>query len=425
MTMKNRVLSVAVLLLVSMWLTGCGHYACGVGFGDTTCGTGGGGGLSQGTGSSSASAFVYAVDQGATGATNGTIDGYSLTTGTTPSFAAITSYTAPTIPVNQGGVGMVVAQSKYLYAGFGGVEQLFGWTISSSGSLTTISGSPYTAPFLSGYIGSVGQDNMITDPTGTYIFISDASRAQVYGYQIGSGGVLTTTTGSPVTLPSGFTPMNLGTDGLGKYLYVVDGNSVSHTGSQVAAYSIGTGGALTAVPGSPFGFPMWQIKGEPTGKFVIGTSGKTVTTDGVDDDNLYVFSIGTTGALTQVATQPTVFAPFSIAVQQNSGGAQVYSFGFNDTDSAFNPVEGYTISSAGTLTADSGSPFTGVGDGSWGQLDQSGDLLFVYASYLDQSTNEITTQISPLDVGSGGVLTQPASTLTIATPGFWAVADAP
>lgn len=219
--------------------------------------------------------------------------------------------------------------------------------------------------------------------------------------------------------------MNLGTDGLGKYLYVVDGNSSTHTGSRVAAYSIGSGGVLTAVVGSPFGFPMWQVKGERSGKFMIGTSGKTVVSAGVDDNNLYVFSIGTTGALTQAIKQSTVYAPFSIAVQQNSGGSQVYSFGLNDTDTAFNPVEGYTINGGGTLVADSGSPFTGVGTGSWGQLDQSGSLLFVYGSYFDQSTNQITTQIAPISVGSGGVLTQPAGTLTIATPGFWAVTDAP
>lgn len=424
MTRKDGVLSAAVLLLATVWLAGCGHYNCQAGFGDTTCGSGSGGGLSQGTGSSSASAFVYAVDQGATGATNGTIDGYALISATT-SFAPIATYTPPTIPVNQGGVGMVVAQGKYLYAGFGGAEQLFAWTIGSSGSLTTISGSPYTAPFLNGFIGSVGQDNMITDATGTYLFISDAITSQIYAYQIGSGGVLTTATGSPLKLPSGFTPMNLGTDGLGKYLYVVDGNSASHTGSEVAAYSIGTGGALTAIAGSPFGFPMWQVKGEPTGKFLIATSGKTVTYAGVDDNNLYVFSIGTTGALTQVTKESTVYAPFSIAAQENSGGAQVYSFGINDTSTAFNPVEGYTINGAGTLVADTGSPFTGVGDGSWGQLDQSGSLLFVYGSFLDTSTNQVTTQIAPIAVGSGGALTQPVSTTTIATPGFWAVADVP
>jgi hypothetical protein len=102
----------------------------------------------------------------------------------------------------------------------------------------------------------------------------------------------------------------------------------------------------------------------------------------------------------------------------------VYSFGFNDTATGFNPIEGFSISSSGGLTAVSGSPFS-LGEGQWGQFDQSGGLLFGYASFLNASTNTIVTQISPVSVGSGGLLTQPASTLTIATPGFWAVADTP
>jgi hypothetical protein len=110
-------------------------------------------------------------------------------------------------------------------------------------------------------------------------------------------------------------------------------------------------------------------------------------------------------------------------VQTDSGGAQVYSFGINDTQTAFNPIEGYTITGSGGLSVDSGSPFSGIGNGSWGQLDQSGALLFVYGSFLDTSTNQVTTQIAPISVGSGGALTQPATTTTIATPGFWTVTD--
>jgi hypothetical protein len=425
MVIKVRALLVAVLLPMTIWLAGCGHYTCQAGFGDTTCGSGGSTSLNQGNGSNTASAFVYAVDQGQTGASNGTIDGYELISSSS-SFAPISTYTAPTIPAAEGGMGMAVAQKQFLYAGFAGSLEIFGWTISSSGNLTTISGSPFPATFLSGTPSGVGQDTMITDPAGANLFIADTFGSKIYVYQIGSGGVLTTGTGSPLSLPSGFEPVNMTTDGLGKYLYVTNGDTSNHTGTSVAAYAIGTGGALTAVAGSPFAFPMWQVKGEPTGQFLIGTSGKTVPYAGVDDDNLYVFSIGSgTGALTQVAKQSTVYSPFSIAVQSDSGGAQVYSFGFNDTQTAFNPIEGYTISGSGSLSADSGSPFSGIGNGSWGQLDQSGALLFVYGSFLDTSTNQVTTQIAPLAVGSGGALTQPITTLTITTPGFWTVTDAP
>lgn len=423
MTRVQAVLISVALLVLTISLAGCGHYTCQTGLGDTTCGSSGNPTLSQNNGNNTASAFVYAVDQGQSGATSGTIDGYELVSSTS-SFGPISTYTAPSIPPADGGMGMTVAQKQFLYVGFTSSLEIFGWTVSSTGNLTAISGSPFPAAFLSGTPSGMGVDTMITDPAGTNLFIADTLGNKIYVYQIGSGGVLTAGTGSPLTLPSGFEPLNMTTDGLGKYLYVTDGVTGTHAGTSVAAYAIGTGGALTAVPGSPFAFPMWQVKGEPTGKFLIGTSGKTVAYAGVDDDNLYVFSIGSgTGALTQVTKQSTVYAPFNIAVQMNSGGAQVYSFGINDTQTAFNSIEGYTISGSGSLTADTGSPFSGTGNGSWGQLDESGALLFVYGSFLDTSTNAVTTQIAPLDVGSGGALTQPITTLTITTPGFWTVTD--
>jgi hypothetical protein len=82
------------------------------------------------------------------------------------------------------------------------------------------------------------------------------------------------------------------------------------------------------------------------------------------------------------------------------------------------------LSSSGTLTAVTGSPFSGVGDGSWGQIDQTGGYLYVYSSYINAS-GATQTQIAPLAVGTGGALTQPLSTFAVANPGFWVVTDAP
>lgn len=426
MKVQSRMLLFPLLVWVALFHTACSPYSCRVTFGSSTCtpsgsglGTGGTGGTGGGGGSSSIAAFAFAVDQG------GTLDGYTLTSGTsTNTFATTTGYVAPVVPTNDGGSGMVIAQSQYLYAGFGVVGQIYGWTISSTGTLTPIAGSPFAAPFLGSGSG-VSQSEMTLDPAGANLFVSDPLQNSIYVFQIGTGGVLTAATGSPFTIP--FSPMNLTTDGLGKYLYAVDGDSITHTGSQIAAYAVGTGGVLTAVPGSPFAFPMWQVQGEPTGQFLIGTSGNTVSLSGGDDDNLYVFSItqsGTSaGAIAQVTKQPTVYSPFSIAVQSNVGGTFIYSLGFNDTETAFNPLEGYSLTSIGTLTADTGSPFSGVADGSWGQFDQTGTLLFVYASYVDSGTGAVVTQLAPIDVSSGGALTQPVATTTLATPGFWAVTD--
>jgi lactonase family protein with 7-bladed beta-propeller len=432
MTKRVRADLLLIVAMATLGLAGCDHYTCsnGFNFGSSTCSNSSisnpGG---SGSGGSATAALVFAVDQG-TG-TGGTIDGFTLDTSAN-TFQATPSYTAPTIPDNNGGIGMVVAQKQFLYVGLGTVEKLYGWTISSTGSLTAITGSPFPASL--DFLGTAGEAAMIANPAGTMLFVSDQLQSQIYAYQIGTGGVLTAATGSPFALPVGFQPMNLATDGLGKYLYASNGNSSTHTATEVAGFVINTttgSTALTPVPGSPFAFPMWLVKGEPTGNFLIGTSGKAAFYSGTDDDHLYVFAITQTGssagAITPVSGSPflTAFSPFSIAVQSNTSGNLLYSFSINDTATGFNAAEGYTISSAGALTADTGSPFSGLTNGSWGQFDQSGAFLFDYGSFLDISTNTVVTQLSPFDVGTGGALTQPITTLTLATPGFWAVTDTP
>ncbi|HTZ98526.1 MAG TPA: hypothetical protein VMB18_19140 [Terriglobales bacterium] len=426
------------ILLGTLLLSNCSPYGCRVTFGSSTCngsgsssfgGSGGGGSSGGGGGGATPTAFAYAVDQ------SGTIDGYVLSDSAS-TFGAISNFTAPTIAANSGGVGMVVAQEQYLYAGLGdsgGI--LYGWTISASGSLSPISGTPAAAPFLADFGTGVSQSEMIVNPAGTLLFISDTLQSLIYVFQIGTGGALTAVTGSPFSLPVGFQPMNLTTDGLGNYLYVVNGNFSTHQGSAIAAFVIGTGsnlGVLTpinnGVPFSGVGYNMWQVKGEPTGQFLIGTTGSTAYDGVTDDPNLYVFTISQSstnpGAITLLGKTATQYSPYSIAVQSNTGGNLIYSLSFNDTATAFNPIEGFSISSAGALTADANSPFSnGIGEGSWGQFDQSGSLLFVYASYLNSSTNTVITQLSPLNVGSGGALTQPITTGTLANPGFWVVTD--
>ena len=433
MTKRVRAFLACMAGLATIGLANCGKYNCntddGLSFTGSACTQTSPSGISSnGGGTTSATVFAFAVDSGLSGATTGTIDGYTLNTSAN-TFAATASYTAPTIPANDGGVGMVIAQEQYLYAAFESAAQIYGWTIDgTTGGLTAINGSPLSAPFLSGIGGVAVPWGMITNPAGTLLFISLPLQSEIYVYQIGSGGALTPATGTPFSVPFG--PLNLATDGAGKYLYAIDGDIGTHTGSEIAAYSIGSSGALTAVAGSPFAYPMWQVQGEPTGKFLIGTSGNSAASgySGVDDDNLYVFSISSTGAIAPVSGSPfaTVYSPFSIAVSPNSGGDLVYSFSINDTETAFNAVEGYEISSAGALSADAGSPFTGLASGtagSWGQFDQSGAFLFSYAAFLDSSTNEEVEQLSPFNVGSGGALTQTDSSATLATPGFWAVTD--
>jgi 6-phosphogluconolactonase (cycloisomerase 2 family) len=417
MTMRFRTGLMLIVAVATMVLASCGHYVCGANFGNSTCAAGPVT-LSGGTGSTAA-AFVFVAN--GTGA--GTVVGYTLDTNATPpTLTATADYTAPSTPNEDAGLGMAVAQKQFLYTAFGSTGQIYGWSISTTGTLTAVPGSPYTAAFAN--VGSSVFDThrVATNPAGTLLFVADEFLDEIFVYQIGSGGVLAAVTGSPFSVP--FSPGNMTTDGLGNYLYITETFS-NHTGSEVGAYSIGTGGnlgVLTQVAGSPFAFPMWQVAGEPTGQFLVGTKGLSQSVNGADDDTLYVFSItqsgASAGAITQVSTMTTTNSPFSIAVQSNSGGNLVYTFGLDDLGDAFNPVEGYALNSGGTLTIDNGSPFEIADVGTEGQFDQSGGLLFVYGGVFE--VNTVVYSVTALEV-SGSNLTVPTPSGTYG--GFWVTTD--
>jgi hypothetical protein len=427
MKMQVRVGFTVFAALVALGLAGCDHYNCssGANFAGNNCTASGSGLGTSGTGSATA-ALVYVIDPGTSGSTNGTMDSYTLNT-SAETFAASPNYTAPTIPPADGGVGLVVAQQKYLYAGFGTTNQIYGWSFDSTGNLTTISGSPFAASFLNSVGGGFANGAMITNPAGTMLFIADLFQDNIYVYTIGTDGSLTAVTGSPFT--SSFAPGNITTDGLGNYLYITDAFS-NHTGSQIEAFTIGTTGTLTPVVGSPFAFPMWQVQGEPLGKYLIGTSGHSTGINGSDDDHLYVFSIAQSGsnagALTPVSGSPfpTVSSPFSIAVQTDANGYLLYSFGINDTLTGFNSAEGYSIDDAtGALSAVQGSPFSNAALGSVGQFDQSGGFLVTFGAVLDTSTNATNYQLAAFGVDTSGNLTQSTTTLDLSSAGFFTVTD--
>jgi len=402
MAMKVRMLLSSVSVLATILLASCGgHYKCGVTFGSSTCSSSGSGGIGQGgNGNSTAAAYLYV-------AVGGGIDGIAYNP-TAKTFLTIPNFVTPKT-ANVPAQGMVIVQKKYLYTSTPSTGQIFAFSIGSNGSLTTITGSPFNAPYMVGS-SPFGTQTMIANPAGTLLFISNPNGNTIYVYQIGSGGGLTAVNTTGFSVP--FAPADLAVDGLGKYLYV----TTSITGSEVAAYSIGADGSLTAVSGSPFAYPMLQLQGDPSGHYLVGASANG------SDRHLYVFGItqsgATAGAISPVPGSPfaTVYPPFLVAVQPNSAGNLVYSFSINESNMASifsNPTEGYQLNaSTGALTVVTGSPFTSaVGD--WGQFDQSGSLLFVLDTYKTVMYGE--------NVSANGTLTPTVSVGFFDNP--WAVVD--
>ena len=420
---KWTISSATVLMIASvLLLVGCGYkYKCGVTFGSSTCTSSGSGLGTTGTSSGDA-AFAYNI------VFAGSVNGSALSSGSSQSFQSISGFSAPTVPTNDESAEIVVVPKKFVYAAFPASQQLFAWSINASdGSLSAVSGSPFTLSGLGSMIlntTGVNFSSMAVNPAGTLLFLGYSSFAEIDVYQISSTGTLTQVPGAPFSTGT-LQPYNLSFDGLGKYLYVATGPE--GLGHQVAAYSIGSSGGLTAVQGSPFAFNMWQLQGDPSGKYMIGISGRSNALNGLPDDtSLYVFSIqqsGTNaGALTQVSGSPftTVYAPVNLAVQPvASNGSFVYSFSVNTLTP--NSIEGYQLdSNSGALTAMTNSPFNNIGTAPWGQFDQSGAYLFIFASTSTSSS------LGALNVASGtGVLTEPIGPATLDPSTYFAITDAP
>jgi Lactonase, 7-bladed beta-propeller len=439
--MKNllRWLVGIFVMLGTLLLSNCSPYGCRVTFGSSTCtpsgsglgtggsGSGGSGGGGGGSGNATPTAFVYAVDQagGASGnGTNGTIDGYDLSNSNS-SFLPLQGYNAPLIPATDPGAGMVVVNKQFIYAIFELTGELAGWSINSStGVLTALSGFPMTVSF--NLPIAPGQFQMTTDPGGNYLFISDSGDTEIFAYSINSTtGALTAVTGSPFGVPA-IEPGNITTDGLGRFLYV--SSYSAHVGGSFEAFSIGTGGVLTFINSSFVStLGAWQLQGDASGKYLIGTSGNSLSVSGADDLHLYVFSINQSTGIATATTGspvPTQFSPFTIAMQPaSSNGEFVYSFGVNDTDTAYNGIEGFQLDpTTGVLSELSGSPFSnGLTLGWWGQFDQSGSNLLVYSS--GSGGGQTVVQLAPLQVSSTGALTEPITAVTLITPGYWVVTD--
>jgi hypothetical protein len=431
--MKNlfRLLVSLLVVLLMLLLVNCsGAPGCPQAtFGSSSCtagssgfggggngGTGGGGG-GGGGGGSSANALAYVVDQ------NGTIDGYALNT-TAATFGPASGFAAPVVPVNLGGAGMVVAQGQFLYAVFEDLQQIYGWSIDSSGNLTALSGFPISVPLSNIAALTYNQQVVMTNPTGTLLFISEFADEQILVYQISSSGALTAAAGSPFsTLPASLEPQNMAMDGLGRFLYVGE-DSGDHSGAFVVGYAVSSAGVLTEIPGSPFNIPIWEMQGEPSGNYLLGISGKTQFLFGADDKSLYVYNIDqTTGALSAVVGSPfpTVYTPFNFTVQPTAtNGEFIYSFGFDDSGVGTNPIEGYQLNTTtGALTAVAGSPFNGLSSTVWGQFDQSGAYLFGYSA----ATPDVSLAV--INVSSTGVLSETLASTPLTTGGYWAPTDLP
>ena len=146
----------------------------------------------------------------------------------------------------------IPASGKYLYVtaydSAKGASYIFGFSISSSALTALNGGAPLGvagAPFATGtcptaylnapYIVGTCPSAIASDPTGTYVYVTDSANGRVLGYSVASAtGLLTPLAGSPFA--AGNQPIAIVADPAYPFVYVA--NSID---SSVSAYSISSG----------------------------------------------------------------------------------------------------------------------------------------------------------------------------------------
>ena len=140
--------------------------------------------------------------------------------------------------------------------------------------------------------------------TGNYLYVANSADNNVSQYLIGSDGTLAAIPlSAPATLPVGKRPVGLAVDPTGKYLYVA--NSTDGT---VGLLTINpTDGSLTAGPAVAAGLGVSSVTIDPSGAYLYATNRGTMTVS--------QFSIGAGGMLTAIAGSPVAAGlhPTSIA----------------------------------------------------------------------------------------------------------------
>jgi 6-phosphogluconolactonase len=121
-------------------------------------------------------------------------------------------------------------------------------SIGTNGALSEISGSPYAT--------GAGPTGVIVDPTGSYVYVANKGSNTISAFTLSSSsGTLATISGSPFS-SGGLTPLGFANENTKKYLAVINSGNNGSSGYndlQLFSYSSTTPGALAGISSASTG----------------------------------------------------------------------------------------------------------------------------------------------------------------------------
>jgi 6-phosphogluconolactonase len=300
-----------------------------------------------------------------------------------------------------GGGGSATGTPVYV-SNSGGSSVSFYLLNETSGALQRGNGSPLAT-------GGSSPDSLAVDPAKKFLLVSNLSSANISVFSVNSTtAALTAVSGSPFA--AGANAARLTMHPQGKFVY-----ALSSTPAEILAYSFDS---ATGALGALAGFPRSLSTSGQSG-LAISPNGQFLYTSNPNTNLITGFSIGTNGALTQLAatTSPNQGSPAFLTF--DSSGS--FLFAVNSGGNLGGPsVSTFSVSATGALTEVTGSPKP-VGtapvsavfsQGFLYVLNQTSGTISAFA--FTTSTGQLTElKDSPITVG-----TRPVSLTTAALGKF-------
>lgn len=192
----------------------------------------------------------------------------------------------------------VTPNDQYVYVGLG-PGGTDGYTFNSTTG--AVSGKVHRAP-----LNGASDNTFAADNNSAYLFVGEAGTG-IRSFTIGTGGSLQEVTGSPFASQLG--PQSIVVDPSNTFVYVAN-----RTANVISGYTLGTGGTLTPLSTSPFatGSAPNQMSLDSTGKYLF-----VIDSGGSPDLQVFSFDSTTAGKLDSVTsvasgTDPTGAVALSV-----------------------------------------------------------------------------------------------------------------
>jgi DNA-binding beta-propeller fold protein YncE len=267
------------------------------------------------------------------------------------------------------------AATRHLYVSGANSDNIGGYAIAASGTVSPITGTP-ASPFST--LPGTGPRGIAIGPDDRHVYVPNLTSGTLGTYVVSASNGGLSASSAPAT---GTTPIGAAVTPNGDFLYVAN-----QTSANVSGYSLSSPGSPTPTPGSPY----------PAG----GTlpSGIAITPDGThayttnQGGNVSGFNIGVDGSLAPIAGSPYSDGGFPFGITITPDGSHLYT-----GSATTNKVTGYSIGLTGALTQVPGSPYT------VGALPQSVNAS-PHANFL-YVTDRSANNVQPFSIGGDGSLT--------------------